>query len=127
MRRGQHGDVVAKPARKTRPPTLAELAARVKWLEECQKANVETVDALRAQVTTLTEQVTGYAARVKVWTDWANKRFLGDSLATADEPARASKRPRRYDRMLVVVTVWFVVAVVVAVGLAWLGAKQPVH
>lgn len=64
MRRGNREDVVKRPVRakaaaRKKPPTLAELRARVIWLEGCQRANVETLGALGAQAKVLTDRLAG--------------------------------------------------------------------
>lgn len=76
--------------------TVAELAARVKWLEECQRVNIKTVESMRGQVDR-------YAATVNLWVTCADRRFLmerteGDALA--ERLSRAASRQRR-QRVLV--------------------------
>lgn len=102
-------------------PTLVELAARVTWLEECQKTSVETVEALRAQVTTLADQVTVMEWR-RANTDAQRERMVLPAQDVAQQCFEISMKPedhRWFDMVL------FVLAVAAVVGLGWMALYGP--
>jgi hypothetical protein len=97
MRRGNRNDLAAVEPKRTKPPqprakrtvtktpSLAELRARLRWLEECQRETVALGEAQARRFAEMDHRLDAYHARVQVWVSWAQHQFVSDRCVPSFE------------------------------------------
>lgn len=137
MRRGNREDVVIRPKAKPRTrapmkpktPTLAELAARVAWLEKCQGVNLTvltrrldeaevSIATIKANARVMQGLVEGMGSSVK---SMAASAMSAVSLSAESKPMVKSPRPRltRKGKVALAIILTPIVLIGVSLLLAW--------